>query len=215
MSIMSSRFSGICSDTFTSLGSTEQLTMNTDFSFVRFLKVVKTLYESSTFTQLGKTVGSALNPLESPAFGNKSGGEESRKSGRGSGRKGSRSPGSDSIFDALADACNHTSPSSRDTKNKTNSNGNHADDQSTIARKDTIFEQVIKGCTLLSNPAHDEFSDEDTFKTPTEEEDLSYCSDEGGSYETMDDEYSSPRNTVSTAAMSSSRARSKRRQQRH
>ena len=31
-----------------------------DFSFVRFLKVVKTLYESSTFTQLGKTVGSAL-----------------------------------------------------------------------------------------------------------------------------------------------------------
>jgi hypothetical protein len=33
---------------------------NDDFSFVRFLKVVKTLYESSTFTQLGRTVGSAL-----------------------------------------------------------------------------------------------------------------------------------------------------------
>jgi len=31
-----------------------------DFSFVRFLKVVKTLYESSTFTQIGKTVGTAL-----------------------------------------------------------------------------------------------------------------------------------------------------------
>eukprot|EP00978_Attheya_sp_CCMP212_P016124 scaffold41964_cov61-Attheya_sp.AAC.3 len=37
-----------------------KLTMNEDFSFVRFLKVVKNLYEASAFTQLGKTVGSAL-----------------------------------------------------------------------------------------------------------------------------------------------------------
>jgi hypothetical protein len=41
-------------------GSTSKLSQNENFSFVRFLKVVKTLYESSTFTQLGKTVGSAL-----------------------------------------------------------------------------------------------------------------------------------------------------------
>lgn len=40
--------------------STPKMSPNDDFSFVRFLKVVKTLYESSTFTQLGKTVGSAL-----------------------------------------------------------------------------------------------------------------------------------------------------------
>lgn len=41
-----------------------------DFSFVRFLKVVKTLYESSTFTQLGKTVGSALGqqPIGNASF---------------------------------------------------------------------------------------------------------------------------------------------------
>jgi hypothetical protein len=38
-----------------------KMAQNDDFSFVRFLKVVKTLYESSTFTQLGKTVGSALS----------------------------------------------------------------------------------------------------------------------------------------------------------
>ena len=38
-----------------------KLSLNDDFSFVRFLKVVRTLYESSTFTQLGKTVGSVLN----------------------------------------------------------------------------------------------------------------------------------------------------------
>jgi hypothetical protein len=41
--------------------SMAKLSLNNDFSFVRFLKVVKTLYEASTFTQLGKTVGSALN----------------------------------------------------------------------------------------------------------------------------------------------------------
>lgn len=41
-------------------GSTPKMSQNDDFSFVRFLKVVKTLYESSTFTQLGRTVGSAL-----------------------------------------------------------------------------------------------------------------------------------------------------------
>lgn len=40
-----------------------KLSINEDFSFVRFLKVIKTLYESSTFTQLGRTVGSALGPM--------------------------------------------------------------------------------------------------------------------------------------------------------
>lgn len=37
-----------------------KMTLNDDFSFVRFLKVIKTLYEASTFTQLGKTVRSAI-----------------------------------------------------------------------------------------------------------------------------------------------------------
>jgi hypothetical protein len=43
------------------------LSHNDDFSFVRFLKVVKTLYESSTFTQLGRTVGSALGHSAGPS----------------------------------------------------------------------------------------------------------------------------------------------------
>ena len=38
-----------------------QMSLNNDFSFVRFLKVVKTLYESSVFTRIGKTVGSELD----------------------------------------------------------------------------------------------------------------------------------------------------------
>ena len=37
------------------------MTLNNDFSFVRYLKVVKTLYESSVFTKIGKTVGSELD----------------------------------------------------------------------------------------------------------------------------------------------------------
>ncbi len=40
--------------------SVAKMKQSEDFSFVRFLKVVKTLYESSIFTQLGRTVGTAL-----------------------------------------------------------------------------------------------------------------------------------------------------------
>jgi hypothetical protein len=151
--------------------------MNEDFSFVRFLKVVKTLYESSTFTQLGKTVGSALNPLSPPIYSSKLD-DDSRKSGK-TGRsketkKSMRSQDSDSLLDAFTDACSvgHKDESMRSR-----------DEQSTTARKDTLFEQMIKGCTMLSSPAEDEFSDEDTFKTRTED-DHSYFS-EGESFETL------------------------------
>jgi len=44
--------------------STAKLSQNDDFSFVRFLKVIKTLYEASTFTQLGKTVRTALHDAD-------------------------------------------------------------------------------------------------------------------------------------------------------
>jgi hypothetical protein len=168
-----------------------QLTMNEDFSFVRFLKVVKTLYESSTFTQLGKTVGSALNPLAGPIYSNKLD-DESRKGGRGSNRtkenkKSTRSPGSESIFDAITDAC--SAAVQKDTVRRDESK---EDQRTTITRKDNLFEQMIKGCSLLSSPAEDEFSDEDTFKTRTEDE-HSYDS-EGESFETMtDDGYESRR----------------------
>ena len=37
------------------------MSLNNDFSFVRFLKVVKTLYESSVFTKIGKAVGTELD----------------------------------------------------------------------------------------------------------------------------------------------------------
>jgi hypothetical protein len=150
--------------------------MNDNFSFVRFLKVVKTLYESSTFTQLGRTVGSALGPLhQSPSNANNKDNkdDDSRKSGLDN--KASVRTG-DSIFDALAEACNGVS------NRRTSVGSGKKYDGTDGGKKDTLFEQVIKGCTLLSSPHGEEFSDEDTFKTRTEE-DLSYYS-EGESFET-------------------------------
>jgi len=62
---------GVCIDLPFSWNSKEihsvpMLLMNPNFSFVRFLKVIKTLYESSMFTKLGKTVNGALIDAKSP-----------------------------------------------------------------------------------------------------------------------------------------------------
>lgn len=164
--------------------------MNEDFSFVRFLKVVKTLYESSTFTQLGKTVGSALNPLAVPTYSSKLD-DESKKSGKSASRakeskRSGMSPSSESLFDAIAEAC---TVGQKDTT--TDDPMLSKDEQSTITRKDTLLEQMIKGCTLLSSPAEDDYSDEDTFKTRTDD-DQSFFS-EGESFETLTDDGYEPR----------------------
>lgn len=70
-----------------------------------------------------------------------------------------------------------------------------AADGSTIPKNENFFVQMLNGCTLLTSPREeDEFSDEDTFKTRTEE-DVSYFSD-GDSYDdTMvtEDDYESRR----------------------
>jgi hypothetical protein len=166
--------------------------MNEDFSFVRFLKVVKTLYESSTFTQLGKTVGSALNPLSTPIYSNKM--EEdlvgtSGNNGKNSkgvmkdGKKSVRSPNSESLFDTFASACNIVQNNDSVRRDETMMS---KDEQSTLTRKDTLLETMIKSCTLLASPADDDFSDEDTFKTRTDD-DQSYYSD-GQSFESMTDD---------------------------
>ena len=152
--------------------------MNEDFSFVRFLKVVKTLYESSTFTQLGRTVGSALDPLSLPSQMND---DESRKSGRSQkAQKSQKSVGNGhgSIFTALADACRGKSQLRDDPTLARSQDGSTLE-----ARNDNLLMQFLSGCSLLtSHPeCDDDFSDEDTFKTRTEES-LSYVSD-GDSYD--------------------------------
>ena len=162
--------------------------MNEDFSFVRFLKVVKTLYESSTFTQLGKTVGSALNPLSVPLHDAEVDSDIAAKNGKNSrnqkdGKKSVRSPNRESLYDTFASACNIVQSNDSVRRDETMLS---KDEQSTLTRKETLFETVIKGCSLLASPADDEFSDEDTFKTRTED-DQSFYSD-GQSFETMTDD---------------------------
>jgi Caspase domain len=169
-----------------------KLSANDDFSFVRFLKVVKTLYESSTFTQLGKTVGSALHPLSSSVDSILHEEEPTKRNIKKSKKKSSskskyNGPTSDSILEALTEAC--TVSAGNATRKVTNDKTNQPATTSTenvIQRKDNIFDQMIKGCTLLGAP-EDDFSDDETFKTRTEDE-LSTYSEVGQSYETMTDD---------------------------
>jgi hypothetical protein len=153
---------------------------------------VKTLYESSTFTQLGKTVGSALNPLGTNHESMSHDDEHSRKySKNGSKKKGNVNNKStynvsttDSIFEALTDACSSAGRKDGNTE----SLRSVVSGEKSIQRKDNFLEQMIKGCTLLTSP-EEEFSDEETFKTRTEDE-LSFYSEVDHSYETMtEDEY--------------------------
>jgi Caspase domain len=168
-----------------------KLSANDDFSFVRFLKVVKTLYESSTFTQLGKTVGFALHPLSSSVDSNLPEEEPTKRSNKKNQKKSSskskyNGPTSDSILEALTEACTSASNGTRNITNDKTNQPAATTSENLIQRKDNIFDQMIKGCTLLGAP-EDDFSDDETFKTRTEDE-LSTYSEVGQSYETMTDD---------------------------
>ena len=144
------------------------MTLNEDFSFVRFLKVVKTLYESSTFTQLGKTVGSALTAPPAP---NSKDDDEDTYGGTTlleddqtleiTDRKQKQSS-----FLNLLSSC--ASPSNgRDRSNKENQQRKQDRDMTTVDTRDTrapssILEQVMN-CTYAHGD--DPFSDEDTYHT--------------------------------------------------
>lgn len=121
-----------------------KLGINDDFSFVRFLKVVKTLYDSSTFTQLGKTVGLALNDEEEmnlPQDDTQSLNDHASELELANDK---------SLFDIFTDACKM----SRRTK----------------GGKETMLDKVINSCTLLGQEENfeGELTDEDTMRTDTE-----------------------------------------------
>jgi hypothetical protein len=169
-----------------------KMTMNEDFSFVRFLKVIKTLYEASTFTQLGKTVGSALKPTlansprlprsnraaideggaegETPIALSDEGAEIDVANERYASKRGSVVPSHESILDVLTEACRPTRRHQADRKaGFANTSGK------VIKREDaprqSLLEQVIN-CTLLAPPEEDYMSDEDTFRTRTYDDEI-------------------------------------------
>jgi hypothetical protein len=146
-----------------------QLSMNEEFSFVRFLKVVKTLYETSTFTQLGKTVGSALAPPPSPKRprARKVNAEEDITAEVAS-------PHGTSLFDVIDKACQMTQ-----TKKSAKPSG-------TVSKRpapsQSLMDQVL-GCTLVAQVDDEDSDGDETFNTRTYD-DQSFDT-EGMSYESM------------------------------
>ena len=118
---------------------------------------MKTLYESSQFTQLGRTVGIALNPLQAIDNVAIDVASESAEEGPPPDAEMIRSTGS-TIFDAIADACN---------ANKTKKDSKlDATLSSASPNKQSLLEQVMN-CTLLSPGGEENFSfdEEDTYRT--------------------------------------------------
>lgn len=94
------------------------------------------------------------------------------------------SPTSDSILEAITDACS----SSKNDVVESNTKGVANDNANSTQQKDNFFEQMIRGCSLLATP-EDDFSDEETFKTRTYD-DQSFYSEADRSFETnTEDEY--------------------------
>jgi len=139
--------------------SVAKMTQSEDFSFVRFLKVVKTLYESSVFTQLGKTVGSALGqqPATKDSF------DEDNKEAAGTGTVGTAysrdvierslteemEQGSGSLFPSLC------SPRAKAAE-KNSKNNKYENDRDAL----TLIEKML-GCNFLVHDIDDEMSDEE------------------------------------------------------
>ena len=166
-----------------------QLSVNEDFSFVRFLKVVKTLYESSTFTQLGRTVGSALGSPDPEKFKT-----VVEKPNGGDSVQGNNSftdvsvDNHNAIYDVISRACSLSTKLVRDEKSgkkKKKKDG-----------EETFLETMMNSCSAFVSPENDEdLLDEDieTFQTRTED---GYSYDDtatdgpgdGGSFETLTDE---------------------------
>lgn len=162
-----------------------KMSLNEQFSFVRFLKVIKTLYESSTFTQLGKTVRSVLHekiPNDRRYGDDRSLMDESTVGGSlitvestEPTQPAKKAPLT--LMNVLS-ACSSPPPTSPDrrlkSKNTENSGGTKAS-----ADGPSIFQQVL--LCGLSNPA--DYEDDYTYlRAHTEDE------TEGPSFHT-DDEY--------------------------
>lgn len=152
--------------------------------------MVKTLYESSTFTQLGRTVGSALNP-ETEKFKvtaeKTTGGDPDSISGKNSFTDVSAD--NQNIFDAISRACLLSTKTSRDEKEKSGKK------KGKRGSKESLLDTMMNSCSAFVTPENEDLTDEEieAFQTHTED---GYSYDdtatdgagEGGSFETLTDE---------------------------
>mmetsp|Transcript_25964 Transcript_25964/g.48391 ORF Transcript_25964/g.48391 Transcript_25964/m.48391 type:complete len:648 (+) Transcript_25964:43-1986(+) len=141
-----------------------KMTQNEDFSFVRFLKVVKTLYESSTFTQLGKTVGSALGqqPFPSESF-------EEDEEDEGETTAHSRQGVDQSLTDEMQVSGPTLFPPSLCLGQRNTAGGKVTKKSDQEKDALTLIEKVF-GCNFMVTDAEDEMSDEETYANNTYED---------------------------------------------
>lgn len=139
-----------------------KMTQSDDFSFVRFLKVIKTLYESCTFTQLGNTVGTALH--QQPAIVDSSDEEGTGTVATNQSRDiieqsltEDMQKGSGSLFPSMC--------SPRNTGIEKCGNNNIENERDAF----TLFEKML-GCNFLVHDLDDDMSDEETCANNTFEE---------------------------------------------
>jgi hypothetical protein len=176
---------------------------NDDFSFVRFLKVVKTLYESSTFTQLGRTVGSALNPshgMASPSTDD----EETfakldrqKQVGESEDEKNiDATKSTNTLLNVLAFCTSpqNTIGDEKRKRNKERKTKSPEGDSMTLDTRDTrnqsLLEQVLN-CTFAQGD--DPFSDDDTYQTKDERSYGSQTHDDSTYDSNTEDGYESSR----------------------
>lgn len=139
-----------------------KMVQSEDFSFVRFLKVVKTLYESSTFTQLGRTVGTALGqqPVGNGSFDEEGTVEEPRRTRQGIDRSSTdelpATEGQNSLFPSMC----LTPRSMVDPKT------GKTMEQDALSLLEKVF-----GCTFLAPEGEDELSDAETYGNNTFDDD--------------------------------------------
>jgi len=163
-----------------------KMSLNEQFSFVRFLKVIKTLYESSTFTQLGKTVRSVLHekiPNDRRYGDDHSIMDESTVGGSlmtvESTEPNQTTKKASLTLMTVLNACSSPPPTSPDRRLKSKNTENSGGTKSTVAEGPSLFQQVL--LCGLSHPA--DYEDDYTYLRAHTED-----ASEGPSFHT-DDEY--------------------------
>lgn len=114
---------------------------------------MKTLYESSTFTQLGKTVGSVLNVKEDDddVHDNSYHRDDDEYSERAR---------QESVFDSIAQACALSSKPSRDEMDGRGKGKNSVVKKRGKGRNESLLEQVLNTCSVFTGPEADDMADE-------------------------------------------------------
>ena len=182
-----------------------KMTQNDDFSFVRFLKVVKTLYETSTFTQLGNVVGSALG--QSPPMGPDDDDESAAHTERSNTDVSHHVANNDkqSLF-AMICGAPYEDAANKSSSKKKSKKGRDIGDATVDTRNPSLLEQVMN-CTL-GHP--DDLSDEDTYKSNSFED--AYVDEDSTFFESIDeDDYEHDTYVSHSRRQQARRGRSRRR----